>query len=227
MHQVTTPNSIKANLEQVRRRIAQACQRAGRSPEEITIVAVTKGVSPTAIQAAFRAGVRHFGENRVQEAQAKREQLLGLEPRPTWHFMGHLQTNKVGAALRLFDIIHSVDSLRLAEALSQRVQGKIPILLEVNIAGEATKSGFLPNQLEAAFREIGRLPGLEVKGLMTVAPQAASPEEVRPFFREMHQLAEALRLAELSMGMSDDFEVAAEEGATMVRLGRVIFGQRQ
>ena len=227
MHQVTTPNSIKANLEQVRRRIAQACQRAGRSPEEITIVAVTKGVSPTAIQAAFRAGVRHFGENRVQEAQAKREQLLGLEPRPTWHFMGHLQTNKVGAALRLFDIIHSVDSLRLAEALSQRVQGKIPILLEVNIAGEATKSGFLPNQLEAAFREIGRLPGLEVKGLMTVAPQAASPEEVRPFFREMHQLAEALRLAELSMGMSDDFEVAVEEGATMVRLGRVIFGQRQ
>jgi len=227
LHQVTTPNSIKANLEQVRRRIAQACQRAGRSPEEITIVAVTKGVSPTAIQAAFRAGVRHFGENRVQEAQAKREQLLGLEPRPTWHFMGHLQTNKVGAALRLFDIIHSVDSLRLAEALSQRVQGKIPILLEVNIAGEATKSGFLPNQLEAAFREIGRLPGLEVKGLMTVAPQAASPEEVRPFFREMHQLAEALRLAELSMGMSDDFEVAAEEGATMVRLGRVIFGQRQ
>ena len=227
MHQVTTPNSIKANLEQVRRRIAQACQRAGRSPEEITIVAVTKGVSPTAIQAAFRAGVRHFGENRVQEAQAKREQLLGLEPRPTWHFMGHLQTNKVGAALRLFDIIHSVDSLRLAEALSQRVQGKIPILLEVNIAGEATKSGFLPNQLEAAFREIGRLPGLEVKGLMTVAPQAASPEEVRPFFREMHQLAEALRLAELSMGMSDDFEVAAEEGATIVRLGRVIFGQRQ
>lgn len=190
-------------------------------------MAVTKGVSPTAIQAAFRAGVRHFGENRVQEAQAKREQLLGLEPRPTWHFMGHLQTNKVGAALRLFDIIHSVDSLRLAEALSQRVQGKIPILLEVNIAGEATKSGFLPNQLEAAFREIGRLPGLEVKGLMTVAPQAASPEEVRPFFREMHQLAEALRLAELSMGMSDDFEVAVEEGATMVRLGRVIFGQRQ
>lgn len=190
-------------------------------------MAVTKGVSPTAIQAAFRAGVRHFGENRVQEAQAKREQLLGLEPRPTWHFMGHLQTNKVGAALRLFDIIHSVDSLRLAEALSQRVQGKIPILLEVNIAGEATKSGFLPNRLETAFREIGRLPGLEVKGLMTVAPQAASPEEVRPFFREMHQLAEALRLAELSMGMSDDFEVAVEEGATMVRLGRVIFGQRQ
>jgi pyridoxal phosphate enzyme (YggS family) len=226
-HQLTTLDSIEANLEQVRRRIDQACQRAGRSPEEITIVAVTKGVSPTAIQSAFRAGVRHFGENRVQETQAKREQLLGLEPRPTWHFMGHLQTNKVGAALRLFDIIHSVDSLRLAEALSQRVQGKIPILLEVNIAGEATKGGFLPAQLEAAFREISRLPGLEVKGLMTVAPQAASPEEVRPFFREMRRLAEALKLVELSMGMSDDFEVAVEEGATMVRLGRVIFGQRQ
>jgi len=226
-HQLTTLNPIEANLEQVRRRIAQACQRAGRSSEEITIVAVTKGVPPTAIQSAFRAGVRHFGENRVQEAQAKREQLLGLEPRPTWHFMGHLQTNKVGAALRLFDIIHSVDSLRLAETISQRVQGKIPILLEVNIAGEATKSGFLPNQLEAAFREIGRLPGLEVKGLMTVAPQTASPEAVRPFFREMRRLAGALRLVELSMGMSDDFEVAVEEGATMVRLGRVIFGQRQ
>jgi pyridoxal phosphate enzyme (YggS family) len=226
-HQLTNLNSIEANLEQVRRRIAQSCQRAGRSPEEITIVAVTKGVPPTAIQSAFHAGVRHFGENRVQEAQAKREQLLGLDPHPTWHFVGHLQTNKVGAALRLFDIIHSVDSLRLAETISQRVQGKIPILLEMNIAGEATKSGFLPNQLEAAFREIGRLPGLEVKGLMTVAPQAASPEEVRPFFREMRKLAEALRLEELSMGMSDDFEVAVEEGATMVRLGRVIFGQRQ
>lgn len=226
-YQLTTLNFIEANLEQVRRRIAQACQRAGRSSEEITIVAVTKGVSPAAIQAAFRAGVRHFGENRVQEAQAKREQLLSLEPRPTWHFMGHLQTNKVGAALRLFDIIHSVDSLRLAEALSQRIQGKIPILLEVNIAGEATKGGFLPNLLESAFQEIRRLPGLEVKGLMTVAPQAASPEAVRPFFQEMRRLADALRLVELSMGMSDDFEVAVEEGATMVRLGRVIFGQRQ
>jgi len=227
LSQITTPNSINANLEGVHLRIAQACQRAGRSPEEVTIVAVTKGVSPTAIQAAFRAGIRHFGESRVQEAQAKREQLLGLEPRPVWHFVGHLQTNKVGAALRLFDIIHSVDSLRLAETISQRVQGKIPILLEVNIAGEATKGGLLPNQLEAAFQEIRRLPGLEVKGLMTVAPQAASPEEVRSSFREMRRLAEALRLAELSMGMSDDFEVAVEEGATMVRLGRVIFGQRQ
>jgi pyridoxal phosphate enzyme (YggS family) len=227
LHQITSPNSIEANLEQVRRRIAQACQRAGRSPEEVTIVAVTKGVTTTAIQAAFQASVRHFGESRVQEAQAKREQLLGLEPRPTWHLLGHLQTNKIGAALRLFDIIHSVDSIRLAEAISQHVQGKIPILLEVNIAGEATKGGFLPNQLEIVFQEIGRLPGLEVKGLMTVAPQSDSAEAVRPSFREMRRLAEALGLAELSMGMSDDFEVAVEEGATMVRLGRIIFGQRQ
>jgi PLP dependent protein len=223
-HQPTTLNYIEANLEQVRHRIAQACQLAGRSPEQVTIVAVTKGVSPEAIQAAFRAGVRNFGESRVQETQAKWEQLLNLEPRPVWHFLGHLQTNKVAAALRLFDIIHSVDSLKLAQALNQRTQSKIPILLEVNLAGEAAKSGFLPNQVEVAFQKIHLLPELEVKGLMTVAPQTANPEEVRAFFRQMHQMAKTLGLPELSMGMSDDFEAAIEEGATMVRLGRIIFG---
>ncbi len=225
-HQLTSLNSIEANLKQVRHRIALACQRAGRSPEQVTIVAVTKGVSPEPIQAAFRAGVRNFGESRIQETQGKWDQLLSLEPRPVWHFLGHLQTNKVGAAMRLFDIIHSVDSLKLAEALNQRAQSKIPVLLEVNLAGEATKSGFLSNQVEVAFQKIHSLPELEVRGLMTVAPQADDPEEVRPFFRQMHQLAKTLGLSELSMGMSDDFEVAIEEGATMVRLGRIIFGDR-
>ena len=224
--ELATLNYIEANLEQVRRRIAQTCLRAGRAPEQITIVAVTKGVSPEAIRAALNAGVRHFGESRIQEAQRKREQLPGLEPRPVWHFLGHLQTNKVGAALRLFDIIHSVDSLKLAEALNQRAQSKIPVLLEVNLAGEATKSGFLSNQVEVAFQKIHSLPELEVKGLMTVAPQTDDPEEARPFFRQVRQLAMTLGLSELSMGMSDDFEVAIEEGATIVRLGRVIFGPR-
>ena len=223
---MTTLSSIEANLEQVRRRIAQTCLQIGRAPEQITIVAVTKGVPPEAIRAAFHAGVRHFGESRIQETQRKREQLLGMEPGPVWHFIGHLQTNKIGAALRLFDIIHSVDSVRLAEALSQRAQSRIPVLLEVNIAGEATKGGFLPDQVKVALPQIRLLPELEVKGLMTVAPQAANPEEVRPFFRQMRQLAVTLGLSELSMGMSDDFEVAIEEGATIVRLGRIIFGQR-
>jgi PLP dependent protein len=223
-YQPTIFNSIEANLEQVHCRIDRACQRAGRSPEQVTIVAVTKGVAPEAIQFAFRAGLRNFGESRVQETQGKWDQLLGLEPRPVWHLLGHLQTNKVRAALRLFDIIHSVDSVKLAEELNQHAKSKIQVLLEVNLAEEASKSGFLSNQIEVAFQKIHLLPELEIKGLMTVAPQADDPEEVRPIFRQMSQLAKRMGLSELSMGMSDDFEVAIEEGATMVRLGRIIFG---
>jgi len=218
---------IRANIDQVRERIASACQRAGRSPDEITIVAVTKTVEPPAIATAFKLGIRHFGENRVQEAEAKIEELSWLEPRPTWHMVGHLQTNKAKVAVEIFDVIHSVDSVRLAEVISHRAESTIPILLEVNIAGEASKSGLTPSEVKPALEVITQLPRLEIKGLMTIAPMVADAEQVRPVFRQLYSLCDSLGLKQLSMGMTDDFEIAIEEGATLVRIGRAIFGERK
>jgi len=226
--------AIASNLARVQERITAAARRAGREPREITLVAVTKTVPLEAIVAAYTLGLRHFGENRVQEALQK---VAGRPPGATWHMIGHLQRNKAKAAVRIFDLIHSVDSVPLAQELDRhcRALGKrLPVLLEVNVAGEASKFGFLP---EGAFWEaveqILSLPGLEVQGLMTVAPMVTDPEAVRPVFRQLRELRDELRrrwpaLAwpHLSMGMTDDFEVAIEEGATMVRLGRAIFGPR-
>jgi pyridoxal phosphate enzyme (YggS family) len=219
--------SIEANLRELEGRIARACERAGRAPEEITLVAVTKTVAPPAIRAAFEAGMRHFGENRVPEAKGKIPQLSGLEPHPTWHMVGHLQTNKARAAAELFDIIHSIDSVRLAEVLSRRRENKLPLLLEVNVSGEPGKGGFSPAEVPQAVKEIIRLPRLEITGLMTIAPLTDRPEEVRPVFRQLRDLNGSLGLEQLSMGMTDDFEVAIEEGATLIRIGRAIFGERK
>ncbi len=218
---------IGANIEEVKERIARACQRVGRSPNEVTIVAVTKMVEPSAIATAFKLGIRHFGENRVQEAVEKIGQLSQLEPRPIWHMVGHLQSNKAKVAVELFDIIHSIDSVRLAEVISRRTQRTKPVLLEVNVSGEASKNGFPLAEVEPALEEIARLPSLEVKGLMTIAPMASDAEQVRPVFRELRSLRDSLGLEHLSMGMTDDFEVAVEEGATLVRIGRAIFGERE
>lgn len=190
-------------------------------------MAVAKGFPAEAIREAVAAGVRHLGENRVQEAQGKRPLLADLPGEVTWHMVGHLQTNKVKTALNLFDIIHSVDSIRLAEAISRRAQERVPIFLEVNVAGEATKYGFAPQELPKAAETIAKMPGVTVRGLMTVAPLSDDPEQVRPVFRRLRELAQSLGLRELSMGMTDDFEVAIEEGATVVRIGRAIFGQRE
>ena len=218
---------ISQNLQDVERRIAQAARRAGRVPEEITIVAVTKGLAGQVIEAALEAGIRHIGENRVQEAREKIAHLPAFLPmRPTWHMVGHLQRNKVRTAVEIFDIIHSIDSLRLAEVLSSCTQNTIPVLLQVNISGEGTKSGFSIAELPEAVAQITRLPNLAVKGLMTIAPLVSDPEEVRPIFRKLRELRDSLGLEHLSMGMSDDFEVAVEEGATMVRIGTAIFGPR-
>jgi len=217
---------IARNLHDVERRIAQAAQRAGRSPAEITIVAVTKGLTAQAIEAALEAGIRHIGENRVQEAREKIARLSNLQPCPTWHMVGHLQTNKVKTAVEIFDIIHSIDSLRLAEALSGRARNTVSVLLQVNISGEEPKSGFSEAELPKAAEDVARLPMLEVKGLMTIAPLVSDPEEVRPIFRRLRELRDSLGMEHLSMGMSDDFEVAVGEGATMVRIGRAIFGER-
>lgn len=218
--------SIGDNLRELEGRITRACERAGRSPQEITLVAVTKTIAPPAIRAAFNAGLRHFGENRVQEARGKIEPLRELEPHPTWHMVGHLQTNKAKTAVELFDTIDSVDSIRLAEVLSRQAQATLPILLEVNVSGEATKSGLPPAQALQTAAEIARLPKLEIKGLMTIAPLGNNPEEARPIFRRLRLLRDSLGLEHLSMGMTDDFEVAIEEGATMIRIGRAIFGER-
>ena len=221
-------STIAERAEAVRLQIADACLRDRRSPEEVTLVGVSKGFPPEAVREAFAAGLSHFGENRVQEAQAKLPLLADLAPRPTWHMVGHLQTNKVKTALSLFDIIQSVDSLHLAQEISRRAPQsvRVPVLLEVNVAGEAAKYGFSPEELPARAEEVRALPGLEVRGLMTVAPMAADPEAARPVFRRLRELGDSLGLAELSMGMTDDFEVAVEEGATIVRIGRAIFGER-
>jgi pyridoxal phosphate enzyme (YggS family) len=161
---------IRSNLESVRERIARACWRCNRSPSEITLIAVTKTVSPDCIGQAFNLGIRDFGENRVQEAERKADFLAGLQPRPTLHMIGHLQSNKVKTALGLFDMIHSVDSLKLAGTLDRQTAHKIPILLEVNPEGEVSKSGFSLLEIGAAIKTLANLRNIEVRGLMTVAP---------------------------------------------------------
>ena len=214
---------VAENIASVRRRVAEAAGRAGRDPESVQLVAVSKGMSAAAVQAAQAARQRVFGENRVQEALPKIEALapVGLQ----WHLIGHLQRNKVSAAAA-FTMIESVDSLRLAQALDRTLPQPCRVLLEVNVSGEAAKWGFRPEDLEAALAAIRALPRLQVEGLMTVAPLVTDPEAVRPHFRTLCRLGEAHGLGSLSMGMSHDFEVAIEEGATSVRIGRAIFGAR-
>ncbi len=222
----TIADIIARNLQQVRERIAAACDRAGRTPDDVTVIAISKGFPAAFVEDAVRAGVADIGENRVQEAQSKFEELSGRGVNPRWHLVGHLQTNKVRTVLALFDIIHSVDSLRLAQVIDRQATTTVPVLIEVNVAGEATKYGFAPGEVAAAREKIASLPRLEVEGLMTVAPMVSDPQDVRSVFRRLRELRDALGLRHLSMGMTDDFEVAVEEGATMVRIGRAIFGPR-
>ena len=221
-----TPNTIRFNLEQVRKRISLACLHANRPVEEVILIAVSKTVSASIIQTAYDLGVRDFGESRLQEAGSKVAALAHLQPRPTWHMIGRLQSNKINAALESFDIIHSIDSVELAEAVNKRANRKIPVLLQVNVAAEASKSGFSLSTINVAFQSISQMPNLNIRGLMTIAPLVDNPEEVRPVFRQLRNLRDSLNLEHLSMGMTHDFEVAIEEGATMVRIGRAIFGER-
>ena len=216
--------TIEANIEAVRARVHIAAERAGRDPDGVRIVGAAKGMTPERLKRAIAAGLLDLGENYVQEAEAHRSQLQGRGAR--WHCIGHLQTNKAGVATALFDTIHSVDSLRLAEQLSRRALTELQVFLEVNVAGEVTKYGVQPAGVSEMVSAIGRLPNLDLRGLMTMAPPLRNPEEARPVFRELRELALANGLVELSMGMTDDFEVAVEEGATLVRIGRAIFGER-
>ena len=218
---------VAAGVERVRERIARACQRAGRDHGSVTLVAVSKGHPAEVIGAAASAGVRHFGENRIQEALPKIEEATAAGVEAVWHLVGHLQSNKAKAAASAFNVIHSVDSVRLLARLDAAAAAPRDVLLQVNVAAEPQKQGVAPDEvggLVAAARESG---SLRLRGLMTIAPIAAQPEEVRPVFRSLRALAERFELPELSMGMTDDFEVAIEEGATLVRVGRAIFGERR
>ena len=217
--------SIADNLRRVNEQIAIACERAGREPSEVRLIAVSKTFPVEAIAEASAAGQRDFGENRVQEGLAKLESLPGLGVEADLHLIGHLQRNKARHA-GSFASVQSVDSVRLAEAISRRLDRELPILLEVNVGEETTKHGFRVEETAEALEQIRTLPNLRVDGLMTVAPEVADPEDVRPVFRRLRELAEHLCLSELSMGMSNDYAVAIEEGSTMVRIGRAIFGER-
>jgi PLP dependent protein len=218
---------IATNIQKLLGRIEHAAERAGRHPADVRLIGATKSVAPERVIEALDAGLRDFGENFVQEADERRRELKSRGSEATWHFIGHLQTNKTSVALSLFDILQSVDSLRLAQHLSRRATKPVRILLEVNVAREASKFGFAPAEVAGVVSELVRLPNLQMEGLMTIAPESKDPESVRPVFRELRQLAEAHGLEQLSMGMTDDFEVAVEEGATMVRVGRAIFGERK
>ena len=224
---------IDERLAEVRARMAEASRKAGRKPEETELVAVTKTHPPEALQEALAAGQTLFGENRVQEARAK---MPLVSSRARWHLIGHLQKNKVRQALAVFEMLHGIDSLELARDV-QRIadeDGQRPrVLLEVNVAGEASKFGYQPEQLLAEWGELAALPRLEIHGLMTVPPYTTDPEKARPHFRRLRELKTRCEdllgapLPHLSMGMSGDFEVAIEEGATLVRIGTALFGKRQ
>ncbi|HVF55996.1 MAG TPA: YggS family pyridoxal phosphate-dependent enzyme [Pyrinomonadaceae bacterium] len=229
--------TLRARLEEVRRRIDASAGRAGRVPEEVTLIAVSKTHPVALLREAVAAGARVFGENRVQEAEAKIEEL-SRDADVRWHLIGHLQANKARRAARLFDCIHSVDSVALVERLErlcvEENRERLEILLQIDLAGEATKEGAREDEVPALVASLASCERLRLKGLMTLPPFEEEAERVRPFFRRLRELRDRLRDAnafpegagELSMGMSHDFEVAVEEGATLVRVGTAIFGAR-
>src|SRR5438309_11226220 len=224
------PDSLGARLQAVRQTIARSAERAGRDPIEVVVVAVTKGFPVERIREALGVGLRILGENRVQEALPKIDEIGPADV--DWHLIGHLQTNKIKFIEGRFRMVQSVDSVGLAEALDQRLQSALDVLIEVNVAEEPQKTGALPADLSAVARAVNGAQHLRLRGLMTVAPMVADPEQVRPVFRELRSLRDTtsqqlgVPLPVLSMGMTDDYAVAIEEGATMLRLGRALFGPR-
>jgi pyridoxal phosphate enzyme (YggS family) len=229
-------DEITRNLMAVQQRIAETCTRSGRDSNAVRMVAVTKTVSAETVRVAIQAGTVLFGENYIQEAREKCGMLAKYPV--SWHFIGHLQTNKAKYAVKLFDLIHTVDSLRLATELDREARkiGKVQkILIQVNIGKEASKSGIDAESTEMLIRSLAAFPNLSVRGLMVIPPFFDEPERVRPHFKGLRELRDSLNkrnisgisLDELSMGMTGDFEAAIEEGATMVRIGTAIFGERQ
>ena len=224
------PASLQANLQAVRQAIAASAERASRDPSAVTLVAVTKTVSVERIHEAITLGLRIFGENRVQEALPKMDEIGPANI--DWHLVGHLQTNKIKFLEGRFQMVQSVDSAGLAEALDRRLQSALDVLVEVNVAEEPQKTGALPADLPAIARTVAAAGHLRLRGLMTIAPMVSDPEQVRPIFRRLRSLRDetshelGMPLPVLSMGMTDDYPVAVEEGATMLRLGRALFGPR-
>ena len=229
-------DAVRAAYDAVLQRIAAACVRANRDPASVTLVAVSKTVDVDRLRSAVAAGITTLGENRVQEAESKVGDLAGV----TWHLVGPLQSNKARRALETFDVIQTVDSVALAERLDRLVRdvrgvgrsARYPVLIQVNVDDDPSKAGFAPDDLPAAIDAIAALDALDARGLMTIGRLVGDPEAARPTFHRLRVLSEALRSGgapigdELSMGMTDDFEVAVEEGATIVRVGRAIFGER-
>ncbi len=217
--------SIRDNIAAVEERIARACSRAGRAREDVLLVAVSKTFPAEFVDDAIDAGITDIGENRVQEARDKKPLVRGSV---RWHLIGHLQTNKARDAVKLFDVIEAVDSLDLAEKLARAAEGQgkaIEVMLQVNIGDEPQKSGLARGDVDAVAKQVAGLASLRLIGLMAIPP-VGTPDESRPYFRELRSMRDALGLKELSMGMSEDFEAAIEEGSTMVRVGRAIFGSR-
>jgi len=226
--------SIEKNIRLVREQMVRAAEQSNRDPEQISLVAVTKTVEAVRIREAVQAGVTTLGENRVQEAESK---CGDITADVSWHLIGHLQRNKVKKALAIFQFIHSVDSVKLAAEINKqasRSDRNIPVLLQVNVSGEKSKFGILPEELRELYSVTESMEYITVRGLMTIPPFFRNPEESRPFFIRLRRLLEELKtgasrpdkLTELSMGMTNDFAVAVEEGATMVRVGTAIFGER-
>ncbi|TAJ17203.1 MAG: YggS family pyridoxal phosphate-dependent enzyme [Dehalococcoidia bacterium] len=225
--------AIAANVAAVRARIVEACERAGRDRSEVTLIAVSKGHPAALVRAAIEAGCVDLGENRAQELLPKAVEAGSAPrvPQHRWHFIGHLQRNKVRDVLPHIDALHSLDSVGLVQEIGRRGKAlgaatPLPCYLEVNVAGEAQKQGISPDALPELLRAARACEVIEVRGLMTVAPHLGDPEAVRPVFRALRELAQAHGLAGLSMGMTEDYSVAIEEGATVVRVGRAIFGAR-
>jgi hypothetical protein len=227
-------SQVASNLQRVRARIAAAAERCGRDPASVRLVGISKTKPAAAIQEAIDAGLVDIGENYVQEALTKRP---GVHGAATWHLVGHLQRNKAGKAVELFDVIQTLDTVALGHALArqgERRRRAVQVFVEVNSGGEATKSGVAPDAVEALLAALANEAWLQIDGLMTIPPPGETPDAARPYFRALRQLRERLQvraprnasLRELSMGMTDDFEVAIEEGATLVRVGRAIFGER-
>ncbi len=219
------------NYQKIQKGVQRAAAKRGISPQDITLVAISKNVAVKSIQNAYELGINNFGENRVQEALPK---IKALPAGIRWHFVGHLQTNKVKFVLPSFSLIHSLDRYRLAQVLQEegaKRDQKVDVLLQVNIAGEKSKHGFQQAEVQDVLQEVSTYSHLRVRGLMTIAPFVPNPEEVRPYFRTLYRLFKSINIPEvemkyLSMGMTNDYEVAIEEGSNMIRLGTALFGDR-